>query len=227
MHPANSTLRQPEFVRLQQLDHELARCPSTTPWKLAGTPSSPHCSPAGSVCCVSPEVGEFYRYQPMRYRSFSMYYPAIDGGEGDMDVRISAICVCVLLMSPSLGSAQQIRAATGPAPKPIPSAPKAAYNSMAKTTTPFNCQELAWPNHPHPGMKAYCERLEAQTLSDEARRAGRPEPSDSVVSLPSLGSEEFKRSGSACIGGQAFRKLPNGWAQISSPDGGWQRCRER
>jgi len=98
---------------------------------------------------------------------------------------------------------------------------------MAKTTTPFNCQELAWPNHPHPGMKAYCERLEARTLSDEARRAGRPGPSDSVISLPSLGSEDSKRSGSACIGGQAFRKIPNGWAQISSPAGGWQRCREQ
>ena len=226
MHPVNSTLRRPEFVRLQRRDRELAQCPSTKPWKLGGTPSDPYCSPAGSVCCVSPELEEFYRYQPMRYRAFSRYYRAIDGG-GDMDIRISAICVCVLLIFPSLGSSQQIRAATGPAPKSIPAAPKAAHNSMAKTTTPFNCQELAWPNHPHPGMKAYCERLEARTLSDEARRAGRPGPSDSVIGLPSLGSEDSKRSGSACIGGQAFRKVPNGWAQISSPAGGWQRCREQ
>ncbi len=142
-----------------------------------------------------------------------------------MDIRLAAMCA--LLVMTSVASAQQIHSARGPEQKPIPAAPKAAYNSMAKTTTPFNCQELAWPNHPHPGMKAYCERLEAQTLSDEARRAGRPGPSDSVVSLPSLGSEDSKRSGSACIGGQAFRKLPNGWVQISSPDGGWQRCRER
>ncbi|BCX43885.1 MULTISPECIES: hypothetical protein [Stenotrophomonas] len=142
-----------------------------------------------------------------------------------MDIRLGAICV--LLAVTGAVSAQQIHSARGPAPKPIPAAPKAAHNSMAKTTTPFNCQELAWPNHPHPGMKAYCERIEARTLSDEARRAGRPGPSDSVVSLPPLGSDAAKRSGFACIGGQAFRKLPNGWSQVSSPAGGWQRCREQ
>jgi hypothetical protein len=119
-----------------------------------------------------------------------------------------------------------LQSATGPAAKPLPAAPKAAYNSMSKSTTPFNCQELAWPNHPNPGMKAYCERVEARTLSAEAQRAGRPGPSDSVVNLPRLGSDGSKRSGTACIGGQAFRKLPNGWEQINAAGGGWQRCRE-
>lgn len=130
------------------------------------------------------------------------------------------------LLSFALPAASQIQSATGPKPKPLPAAPRAAHNSMSKTTTPFNCQELAWPNHPHPGMKAYCERIEARTLSDEARRAGRPGPSDSVIAVPSLGSSASKRSGLACIGGQAFRKLSNGWEQVSSPAGGWQRCRE-
>lgn len=141
-----------------------------------------------------------------------------------MDIRV-VFFVVLLALSPA--AAAQLQSATGPRPKPLAAAPKAAHNSMSKTTTPFNCQELAWPNHPHPGMKAYCERLEARTLSDEAHRAGRPGPSDSVVALPSLGSEASKRSGFACIGGQAFRKLPNGWAQVSSPAGGWQRCREQ
>lgn len=138
--------------------------------------------------------------------------------------RISA---ALLLLSLAFSSQAQLQSATGPKPKPLPPAEKPAYNSMSKSTTPFNCQELAWPNHPHPGMKAYCERLEARTLSDEARRAGRPAPSDSVVTLPSLGSDAAKRSGFACIGGQAFRKLPNGWEQVSAPAGGWQRCREQ
>ncbi len=114
-----------------------------------------------------------------------------------------------------------------PPPPPPPPAPRAAYNSMPKSATPFNCQELAWPNHPHPGMKAYCEQVEARTLSSEAQRAGRPSPSSSVIGLPPLGSGASKRSGTACIGGQAFRKLPNGWEQIHAPAGGWQRCRER
>ncbi|OUL17095.1 hypothetical protein B0X78_01900 [bacterium AM6] len=140
---------------------------------------------------------------------------------------LKRISAGLLLLAAAWSSQAQLQSATGPRPRPLAPTPKAAHNSMANGTTPFNCQELAWPNHPHPGMKAYCERLEARTLSDEARRAGRPGPSDSVISLPSLGSDAAKRSGFACIGGQAFRKLPNGWEQVSAPAGGWQRCREQ
>ena len=120
----------------------------------------------------------------------------------------------------------QIHSASGPGTRPKPaSVPKASYNSMAKTTTPFDCQQHRWPNHPHSGMKPYCERLEARVLQNEARRIGRPGPSDDVISLPALGSGAAVRSGRACVGGQAMRNLPNGWAQVSSPSGGWQRCR--
>lgn len=140
-----------------------------------------------------------------------------------MDFRTS---IFALLLIAAPAGAQQIHSATGPKPRPLPAAPKPAYNSMAKSTTPFNCAQYGWPNHPHPGMKGYCERLEARTLQDEARRAGRPGPSEEVVHLPALGSEQARQSGLACIGGQAMRKLPNGWAQVSSPQGGWQRCRE-
>ena len=139
---------------------------------------------------------------------------------------LKRISAGILFLSLAVSSQAQLQSATGPAAKPLPAAPKAAYNSMSKSTTPFNCQELAWPNHPNPGMKAYCERVEARTLSAEAQRAGRPGPSDSVVNLPRLGSDGSKRSGTACIGGQAFRKLPNGWEQIHAAGGGWQRCRE-
>jgi len=51
-------------------------------------------------------------------------------------------------------------------------------------------------------------RIGARTLQDEARRAGRPGPSDDVISLPALGSDEAARSRRACVGGQAMRKLP-------------------
>jgi len=141
-----------------------------------------------------------------------------------MDIR-AVFFVLLLAFAPA--AAAQLQSAVGPRPKPLAPVPRAAHNSMSKSTTPFNCQELAWPNHPHPGMKAYCEQLEARTLSDEARRAGRPGPSDSVVGLPALGTEASRRSGFACIGGQAFRKISNGWEQVSSPAGGWQRCREQ
>lgn len=140
-----------------------------------------------------------------------------------MDVRLALLAVGLLVSSTA---AAQIHTATGPSPKPTPVAPKAAYNSMSKTTTPFNCEQYKWPNHPHPGMKTYCDRMEASTLQGEARSAGRPGPSDDVIRLPALGSEAAAKSGRACVGGQAMRKLPNGWKQVSSPSGGWQRCRE-
>lgn len=142
-----------------------------------------------------------------------------------MDVRTLMVGLLLVLACPV--AAQQIRAAMGPAARPLPAAPKAAYNSMANGTTPFNCEQYRWPNHPHPSMKAYCERTEARTLQNEARRAGRPGPSSSVIGLPALGSDAARRAGQACVGGQAMRKLPNGWEQMGSPSGGWQRCREQ
>lgn len=138
-----------------------------------------------------------------------------------MDVRW--LVLFVLVAGPV--SAQQIRGATGGGVKRITSTPKAAYNSMAKSTTPFNCE--AYKGHPHPGVVKFCESVEASTLQGEARRAGRPGPSTEVISLPSMGSPAARSSGLACIGGQAMRKLPNGWEQVSSPSGGWQRCREQ
>jgi hypothetical protein len=139
-----------------------------------------------------------------------------------MDVRLHMLTAGLLLSSVA---AAQIHSATGPAPRPQPDAKRPAHNSMAKTTTPFNCQQYRWPNHPHPGMKAYCDRLEARTLQDEARRAGRPGPSGDVISLPAPGTNEAARSGRACAAGQAMRRLSNGWEQVSSPSGGWQRCK--
>lgn len=140
-----------------------------------------------------------------------------------MDIRAVVVCV-LLVLSPA--AVAQIHSSTGPKPKPLAPVPKPHHNSMANSTTPFNCEDQRWPKHPHPGMKAFCDRLEARTLQDEAHRAGRPGPSADVVRLPSLGSDGARRSGFACVGGQAMRKLPNGWAQVSAPSGGWQRCRE-
>ncbi len=140
-----------------------------------------------------------------------------------MDVRLAMIASGLLVSSMA---AAQIHTATGTtSPKPKPVAPKAVYNSMSKTTTPFNCEQYRWPSHPDPRVKIYCEKVEASTLQGEARRAGRPGPSDDVIRLPALGSEAAAESGRACVGGQAMRKLPNGWEQVSSPYGGWQRCR--
>lgn len=64
-----------------------------------------------------------------------------------------------------------------------------------------------------------CERWERRLLSDSARQAGRPAPSGSVINLPSLGSADAKATGFACIGGQAFQKIPNGWPQVMAPAG--------
>lgn len=161
----------------------------------------------------------------MRHANDLHRVPSLQSEGGNMDIRLGAMCA--LLVMTSVASAQQIHSARGPVPKPIPAAPKAAHNSMSKTTTPFNCEQYRWPDHPHPGMKPLCDGLEANALQQESRQAGRPSPSAEVVTLPAMGTDAAKRSGMACIGGQAMRRLPNGWEQVSSRSGGWLRCREQ
>lgn len=107
--------------------------------------------------------------------------------------------------------------------KPPPSAPRQPYNSMARDTTPFNCGQ--YRAHPHPGMVGFCEGLEHSVLEQEARRQGRPGASASVIALPAMGTTEARELGYACIGGQAMRRLANGWEQVMAREGGWQRCR--
>lgn len=117
----------------------------------------------------------------------------------------------------------QVQSARGKGMPRVTSTPKASHNSMANDTTPFKCEQ--YRNHPHPGMYDFCQNMENTLLADEARRAGRPGPSESIVELPALGSPEAKQLGYTCIGGQAFKRLANGWEQVHSSAGGWQRCR--
>ena len=129
----------------------------------------------------------------------------------------------MLLLSAAASTSAQVRTAKGAGVPKVPPAPRAAYNSMAKDTTPFNCEQ--YRRHPHPGMVGFCQSIENMTLQNEARRAGRPAPSTTIVTLPALGSPEAKQIGYACVGGQAFKRLANGWEQVHAPAGGWQRCR--
>lgn len=130
-----------------------------------------------------------------------------------------AILLLIAVVAPSLA---QTRAAQGKGAPRVGPAPKAHYNSTANDTTPLNCEN--YQSNLHPAMRVICEDLERNHIQSEARRAGRPGPSSSVVDLPSLGSPEGKRLGIVCIGGQAMRKITNGWEQVWGADG-WQRCR--
>jgi len=130
-----------------------------------------------------------------------------------------AVLLLVALAAPSWAQTQTARGRGTPRVGP---APQAHYNSTAKDTTPFQCEALR--DHIYPGMKSLCDQIESDHIRSEARRAGRPGPSSSVLDLPALGSIEGKRLGIVCIGGQAMRKISNGWEQVWSADG-WQRCR--
>lgn len=130
--------------------------------------------------------------------------------------------ITALLLVLSLPVLAQTRAAQGKGSPRVEPGQKAHHNSTAKDTTPFNCENYS--GHPYPLMKPLCEEWESNAIQSEARRAGRPGPSTRVVDLPALGSPEGKRTGVVCIGGQAMRKIPNGWEQLWGRDG-WQRCR--
>lgn len=149
-------------------------------------------------------------------------------GGSNMDIyRMAAVAITLVFGSLALVyseviAAQTMRSAHGTEKRKYIPPPRQPFNSMARDTTPFNCDQ--YRGHPHPGMVTYCRGIENMTLRNEARRQGRPAPSDSIIQLPSLGSTEAKELGYACVGGQAFNKLPNGWEQLSANEGGWQRC---
>lgn len=131
--------------------------------------------------------------------------------------------VILLLAFVPFVQAQTVRSYTPPSQSKPVHKPRQPHDSMARGTTPFNCQQ--YRNHPHPGMHGFCEGTEYMVIQQEAKRQGRPVASERVINLPALGTAEAKELGSACVGGQAFRKLPNGWEQVMAPAGGWQRCR--
>jgi hypothetical protein len=134
---------------------------------------------------------------------------------------VSCLLIALILCT-GAAQAQTVRSATGIQKRTYIPPVRQPHNSMARDTTPFNCDQ--YRSHPHPGMVGYCQGVENMTLRNEARRQGRPAPSDSIIHLPALRSEEAKTLGYACVGGQAFKRLQNGWEQVSAAAGGWQRC---
>ena len=89
---------------------------------------------------------------------------------------LAALC---LLACAYGAAAQSMRSATGKATHTYIPPVRQPHNSMARGTTPFNCEQ--YRTHPHPGMVRYCQGIENMTLRNEAQRQGRPAPSDSII----------------------------------------------
>lgn len=114
--------------------------------------------------------------------------------------RKRASCLFIaLVFCTAVAQAQTVRSAVGVQPRKHIPPPRQPYNSMARDTTPFNCEQ--YRSHPHPGMVGFCQGIENMTLRNEARMQGRPAPSDSIIRLTALGSEQAKTLGYACVGG--------------------------
>ncbi|MBB4606215.1 hypothetical protein GGR59_002460 [Xanthomonas arboricola] len=82
--------------------------------------------------------------------------------------------LCILVCAHG-AAAQSMRSATGKATHTYIPPVRQPHNSMARDTTPFNCEQ--YRTHPHPGMVRYCQGVENMTLRSEAQRQGRPAPS--------------------------------------------------
>lgn len=101
--------------------------------------------------------------------------------------------------------------------------------ASANDTTPFQCERLtiaktrSWVA---PILRDLCDKQEARNGQTIAKLQGKPRPSMQVYRLPGYGSTEARRTGLACIGGTAMRKLSNGWDQLRDRQGNWVRCRE-
>jgi hypothetical protein len=103
----------------------------------------------------------------------------------------------------------------------------AAPVAVRADTTPFNCEKVDEQVLLPPqafALGRLCQRLESNALRSAAKSLGRPRPSESIVELPNYGTELSTNTGLACMGGQAMRRLPNGWEQLRDEAGNWQRC---
>ncbi|WP_085462296.1 hypothetical protein [Xanthomonas hortorum] len=96
-------------------------------------------------------------------------------------VALALTALCLLACGQGV-PAQSMRSATGKSAGKYIAPTQQPYNSMARDTTPFNCEQ--YRAHPHPGMARYCQGIENMTLRNEAHRQGRAAPSDSIVALP-------------------------------------------
>ncbi|WP_242003049.1 hypothetical protein [Vulcaniibacterium tengchongense] len=101
--------------------------------------------------------------------------------------------------------------------------------SSAADTTPFQCERLtiaktrSWIA---PILRDFCNNQEARNAQAVAKILGKPRPSTKVYLLPAYGSAEAKRTGLACVGGTAMRRLANGWEQLRDQQHNWVRCRD-
>ena len=101
--------------------------------------------------------------------------------------------------------------------------------ASAADTTPFQCERLtiaktrSWIA---PVLRDFCEKQEASNGQSMAKLLGKPRPSTQVYLLPGYGSAEARRTGLACVGGTAMRKLANGWEQLRDHRHNWVRCRD-
>lgn len=91
---------------------------------------------------------------------------------------------------------------------------------------PDNCDEIAL-RRDQPWLRRVCEQSNYASGTHYARTYGMPGPSAAVMDLPAYGTAEAKRSGTACMGQRAMRRLDNGWEQLRDRDGRYLRCRPR
>ena len=105
----------------------------------------------------------------------------------------------------------------------------AALGANAQDTTPFQCERLtvaktgSWVA---PILRDFCNSQEARHGQAFAKILGKPRPSTQVYLLPAYGSSDARRTGLACVGGTAMRRLPNGWEQLRDHQQNWARCRD-
>lgn len=109
------------------------------------------------------------------------------------------------------------------------SAAGVAFGVNAQDTTPFQCERLTvaktggWIA---PILRDFCNTQEATNAQAFAKILGKPRPSAQVYLLPAYGSSDAKRTGLACVGGTAMRRLTNGWEQLRDHQQHWVRCRD-
>jgi hypothetical protein len=76
-----------------------------------------------------------------------------------------------------------------------------------------------------PWERAYCEAVDFEIQSTQARLYGAPRPSPILLNIPAYGTKEAKETGVFCTDGRVIRKEGNSWIQAVDKDYNYLRCR--
>lgn len=111
---------------------------------------------------------------------------------------------------------------------PLVACPQGKAYGDVSYAKPTDCSSITEQNKGNPYaplFRDHCERTTANFKQQMARLSGRPQPSTTILSVPTHGSPDATRYGVSCIGGLVMLRIKGGWEQALDRDKRYYTCR--